>query len=157
VALYQKIPFVGGFVWEYAVTLNGAGRSADALALLDSAPKAGEQAWNDREAARALILATMGREQDALDALAKTSATRTSRSHFHHAQFTIACAYARLGRKKEAVEWLTQAAENGLPNFPLFRNDPNLASLRGDPGYEALMARLEQQFTEYRRLVGKPE
>ena len=153
VAVYQKIPFVGGFVWEYAVALNGAGRSADALALLDSAPKVGDQAWNDREAARALIYASMGREQDALDALAKTSATRTSRSHFHHAQFTIACTWARLGKKKEAVEWLRQAAENGMPNYPLFRNDPNLKSLQGDPDYESLMRQLETQHAEFRRLV----
>jgi serine/threonine-protein kinase len=155
IAVYQKIPFVGGFVWEYAVALNGAGRSADALALLDSAPKVGDQAWNDREAARALIYATMGREKDALAALAKTSATRTSRSHFHHAQFTIACTWARLGRKKEAVEWLRQAAENGMPNYPLFRNDPNLASLKGDPDYEAFMTRLQQQYAEFKQLVGR--
>ena len=86
-------------------------------------------------------------------ALAKTQATRTSRSHFHHAQFTIACTYARLGRKKEAVEWLRQTAENGMPNYPLFRNDPNLESLQGDPDYEALMARLQRQHEEFRRLV----
>jgi hypothetical protein len=85
-------------------------------ALLDSAPKVGDQAWNDREAARALIYATMGREKDALAALAKTSATRTSRSHFHHAQFTIACTWAR-SAKEGGVEWLTQAAENGMPKL----------------------------------------
>ena len=155
VAVYEKIPFVGGFVWEYAVALNGAGRSAEGLALLDSAPRVGDQAWNDREAARALIYATMGRENDALEALARTTTTPTSRSHFHHAQFTIASTYARLGRKKEAVEWLRQTAENGLPNYPLFRNDPNLQSLQGDPDYEAFMAKLEAQYAEYRRLVGK--
>ncbi|HKP30150.1 MAG TPA: protein kinase [Gemmatimonadales bacterium] len=155
VAVYQNIPYVGGFVWEYAVALNGAGRSADALALLDSAPRTGDHAWNDREASRALIYATMGRERDALDALARTSATRTSRSHFHHAQFTIACTYARLGRKRDAVAWLRQAADNGLPNYPLFRNDPNLASLQGDPDYESFMTRLQGQYEEFQRLVGK--
>ena len=58
-----------------------------------------------------------------------------SQSHFHHAQFTIACAYARLGRKAEAVDWLRRTGENGMPNYPLFRNDPNLRSLQGDRAY----------------------
>ena len=81
------------------------------------------------------------------------AASPGSRSHFHHAQFTIACAYARLGRKADAVEWLRRTAENGMPNYPLFRNDPNLRGLQGDPGYERLMATLERQFVAYGRLV----
>jgi hypothetical protein len=99
----------------------------------------------------------MGREKDALEALARMSATGTSRSHFHHAQFTIACTYARLGRKKESVQWLRETADNGLPNYPLFRNDPNLKTLQGDPEYESFMTKLEAQYAEYRRLVGKQE
>ena len=76
-----------------------------------------------------------------------------SRSHFHHAQFTIACAYARLGNKTEAVDWLRRTAENGMPNYPLFRNDPNMRTLQGDAAYEALMAKLKQQFETNGRLV----
>jgi len=41
-----------------------------------------------------------------------------------------------------------------MPNYPLFRNDPNLVSLQGDAGYEALMTRLQRQHEEYARLVG---
>ena len=62
-------------------------------------------------------------------------------------------AYARLGRKADAVDWLRRAAENGFPNYPLFRNDPSLKTLQGDSGYETLMAALAQQFESYRRLV----
>ena len=79
---------------------------------------------------------------------------KNSRSHFHHAQFTIACAYARLGRKTDAVEWLRRTAENGMPNYPLFRNDPNLRSLQGDAAYESFMAELERQFAANAQLVG---
>jgi len=56
--------------------------------------------------------------------------------------------------KEKAVEWLRQTSENGMPNYPLFRNDPNLKSLQGDQGYEALMKRLEEQHAEFKRLVG---
>jgi tetratricopeptide (TPR) repeat protein len=153
VAVFEKIPFVGGFIWEYAVALNSAGRSADALARLDSAAKIGLNVSIDHVAARALIYATMGREDDAIDALARTKETPTGRSHFHHAQFTIAGTYARLGKKAEAVKWLEQTAENGMPNYPLFRNDVNLRSLQGDPTYESFMTRLQQQYAEFQRLV----
>ncbi|MGH7709828.1 MAG: TPR end-of-group domain-containing protein, partial [Gemmatimonadaceae bacterium] len=67
--------------------------------------------------------------------------------------FSIACAYARLGRKADAVEWLRHAAENGMPNYPLFRNDPNLRSLQGDAAYESFMAGLQRQFEANQRVV----
>jgi len=152
-AVYNQIPFIGGFVWEKAVVLNALGRSTDGLAALDSARTPGNPESADREATRALLHATLGQNADA-DIHLKAALTRPeSASHFHHAQFTIACAYARLGKKAEAVEWLRRTAENGMPNYPLFRNDPNLRVLQGDPGYEALMARLERQHAEFTRLV----
>jgi tetratricopeptide (TPR) repeat protein len=151
--MFESVPFIGGFVWELAVVLNAVGRPADGLALLDSVRVTGDQEDSDRAAARALLLAALGREREALASLEAAIARSGSRSHFHHAQFTIACAYARLGRKAEAVEWLRRTAENGMPNYPLFRNDPNLRSLQGDPGYERLMSAVERQFIANRRLV----
>jgi len=48
---------------------------------------------------------------------------------------------------------LRRTAENGLPNYPLFRKDPNLRGLQGDAAYERLLATLERQFAAYARLV----
>ncbi|MGH7561837.1 MAG: TPR end-of-group domain-containing protein, partial [Gemmatimonadales bacterium] len=95
----------------------------------------------------------LGRSKEALAYLADAIARPQGRSHFHHAQFTIACAYARLGRKTDAVEWLRRTAGNGMPNYPLFRSDPNLRGLQGDPDYERFMTALERQFEANRRLV----
>ena len=149
-AVYEQMPFVGDFAWEMAIVLGASGRPADGLALLDSA----KMTFNgDREAVRGLLYAMLGREREALEHIAVAAARPDSRSHFHHSQFTIACAYARLGKPAEAVEWLRQTAENGLPNYLLFRNDPNLKRLQGLPAYEALMAKLQQQHEAYRKLV----
>lgn len=157
-ATYRKIPYLGGFVWELAVVLNGLGRPAEGLALLDTAQVAGMPVrTTDAEAARALLLATLGRDEEAEAQIRSALALRESRSHFHHAQFTIACTYARLGRTADAVEWLRQTAANGMPNYPLFRNDPNLRALQGVPEYEALLAGLKQQFEAYGRLVRAAE
>ena len=151
--VYQSMPFVGGFIWEMAVVLNGLQRPADGLALLDSARIVGDQENSDRAAARALLYAALGREAGSLASIQTAIARNNSRSHFHHAQFSIACAYARLGRKADAVEWLRRAADNGMPNYPLFRNDPNLRGLQGDAGYERLMTALERQFVAYGKLL----
>ena len=152
-AVYESMPFLGGFVWEMAVVLNAVGRPADGLALLDSARFEGDQEPSDRAASRALLYATLGRERESLASLEAAIARRRGLSHFHHAQFTIACAYARLGRKADAVEWLRRTAENGMPNYPLFRNDPNLRGLQGDADYERLMTALQRQFVAYGKLV----
>ncbi len=153
IALYRAIPFIGGYVMEYAIVLNAIGRPAEGLALLDSTHVSDGFGNSDMEATRALIHAALGNKTEALTHIANAIARQTSRSHFHHAQFIIACAYARLGMKAEAVEWLKKTSENGMPNYPLFRNDPNMRSMQGDLAYEALMARLKQQFEAYGRLV----
>jgi TolB-like protein/tetratricopeptide (TPR) repeat protein len=153
-AVYNQIPFIGGFIWEKAVVLNALGRPAEGLAVLDSAGTPGNPESADREATRALLHATLGQNAEAEIHLNAALTRPESASHFHHAQFTIACSYARLGKKAEAVEWLRRTAENGMPNYPLFRSDPNLVSLQGDAGYEALMTRLQRQHEEYARLVG---
>jgi serine/threonine-protein kinase len=154
-AIYQSLPYVGEWVWEYATVLNGLGRPAEGLALLDSATTPGVRESNDREATRALLNASLGRTQEAIKYIALAQTNRDSRFHFHHAQFAIVCAYARMGQKALAVEWLKKTAENGMPNYPLFRGDPNLKALQGDAGYESLMAGLKTQFDAWGRVVGE--
>jgi serine/threonine-protein kinase len=153
-AIHEGFSSSEGFLWEKAIILNSLGRGTEALARLDSTRIEPDRAERvDEVAVRALIFATLGKREEALAQIASVMARPGGGSHFHHAQVTLAFAYARLGQKADAVEWLKQASENGMPNYPLFRNDPNLRSLQGDPGYEALMARLQKQHEGYRRLV----
>jgi serine/threonine protein kinase/tetratricopeptide (TPR) repeat protein len=72
-------------------------------------------------------------------------------SHYHHTEYAIGTTYALIGKKAAAVQWLERAAAHGLPCYPLFRDDPGLASLRGDPAFEALLSRLKSQWEGYRR------
>lgn len=53
-----------------------------------------------------------------------------------------ACALARLGRLDEAVVALAQAVERGYQKRSAFETDEDLASLRGRPDFEALLAKL---------------
>lgn len=152
-ALLNGMPYVGGFVWEQAVVLTALGRPAEAINLLDTTTIRPVAEDVDRRAARGLAWAALRDSARALGYLRDVAERPGSRSHFHHAQFTLACAYALLGRKADAVEWLRRTAENGMANYPLFRDDPNLQTLRGDSAYEALMAKLRSQHESYVRLV----
>ena len=70
--------------------------------------------------------------------------------HFHHTAFQIACAYARMNKPKEAVEWLEKAANDGFPCYPLFENDPNLRSLKNDPAYISFMSELKGRWESFK-------
>jgi serine/threonine-protein kinase len=154
---FRALPVLGGWAREEAIVLGVLGRPGEGLAVLDSArPREtgiSPESNADFGSARALLLAMQGKSLDALRQIGLAIARRNTRSHFHHAQFTIACTYARLGRKADAVEWLRKTAENGMPNLPLFRNDPNLSSLQGDVEYERLMASLGTEWERRRKLV----
>jgi TolB-like protein/DNA-binding winged helix-turn-helix (wHTH) protein/tetratricopeptide (TPR) repeat protein len=65
--------------------------------------------------------------------------------HFHHTAYHIACAYARLNRKAEAIKWLESAATDGFPCYPMFERDTNLDNLRNDEAFVDLLAKLKQQ------------
>ncbi len=156
-AAFRALPMLAGWANEEAVVLGALGRPSEGLAVLDSA-RSGESgvspaATADFAAARALLLAIQGKEAPALEQIRLAISRANTRSHFHHAQFSIACAYARMGRKADAVQWLRKTAENGMPNYPLFRNDPNLKILQGDAEYERLMGSLRADWERRRKLV----
>ena len=52
--------------------------------------------------------------------------------------------YAGLGEKKEALDWLEKAYDDGAIVFsPLLHIEPELASLRDEPRFKALVAKLK--------------
>jgi tetratricopeptide (TPR) repeat protein len=56
--------------------------------------------------------------------------------------YSAACALALLGRKKEALEQLSRAAEWGFRDVKWMQQDEDLASLRAEKGFAALVARI---------------
>ena len=149
-AKYARISYVSGAAHDYARALAGLGRVREGLAIVDTSVGV---APADRAAIQSLLLAMLGDREGALRAIAIASRPPTARSHYHHAQYYVACAYARLGMKAEAVDWLTRTADNGFASYPLFRSDPELRTLRGDKAFEALMVRVRQQYDELALLV----
>jgi adenylate cyclase len=52
--------------------------------------------------------------------------------------YNCACLYARLGESQRAIEALRQGIANGYEDYGWMRNDPDLATLRGNPDFVAL-------------------
>ena len=48
----------------------------------------------------------------------------------------------------EAVKWLQFAANNGMPNYPLFHDNPSMLKLHGKPQYESFMADLKLRWDQ---------
>jgi eukaryotic-like serine/threonine-protein kinase len=139
---------------EYALVLGYLGRERDGLAFLDSAARGVDaDVSGDFDAARAVLQARLDRPGEAMAAIQRVESSRgVGRAHFHHAQFAIATAYARMGRKDEAVRWLDRAARSGMPAYELFANDPVLMSLGNHPGYQRLMTRERRDYEKRKAL-----
>ncbi|HSE62037.1 MAG TPA: protein kinase [Thermoanaerobaculia bacterium] len=94
-------------------------------------------------------------ERDAARARQQVQLTIRNRKafiHYHHAQNDIACIYALIGEREEALRWLSDAAHNGFPCYRFFESDPLLESLRGEEKFRSLMDELRAECDGYRAL-----
>jgi TolB-like protein/Flp pilus assembly protein TadD len=58
--------------------------------------------------------------------------------------YNVACDYAMLGMRKEGVEALTKAVDNGFGHWKWIEHDSTLDNLRAEPGFLALLERKPQ-------------
>jgi len=100
---------------------------------------------------RAMMLAKAGHRREAEAAIAKAVELGQNFGHFHHTAYNLATAYALLGDRQRAIGYLENAADDGFPCYPLFAKDALLGSLRKEPRYVTLMARLERDWKERKR------
>jgi len=134
--------------WK-ALALFYQGRDREASALIEEYLKTHARDSLPRSVT-ALLAARSGQASKAEEQIALAIQYDRGLSHFHHVQYNIGVAYALMGKPRQAVEWLQKSAEHGFPCYPFFSADPNLASLRGDPGYEALLRKLKVEWEHYR-------
>ena len=67
----------------------------------------------------------------------------------------IGAAYALLNEKETALAFLRHAVQRGNHNYPWFQRDKSWDNLRGDPGYQRIMADVEAHWKHYVDLFGK--
>lgn len=148
----RKSPEQSAHDWQVALALDRLGRSAEARRFVEDLLRGPREAMTETDAAStyAVILAHAGESQKAEENIARAVKANPGGSHFHHAAYNIASAYALLGRKQEALEWLRRVAKEGMPCYPLFAKDVNLDTLRGDPDFESFLAEQRQHWERFR-------
>ncbi|MCI0355263.1 MAG: protein kinase [Acidobacteria bacterium] len=135
--------------WQKALALWYLGRKEEALTYATSLSDKSRNS-EDVLSTRALLLAGTGQRQEAEQQIRRAIQKGEGKSHFHHAQYNIALAYAVLGKRAQALRWLRRSAEEGFPCYPLFKDDPHLASLRDEPEFRTFMEDLRKQWEQYR-------
>ena len=58
--------------------------------------------------------------------------------------YNLACVAALRGDRRQALDWLARAVDHGLKDADHMAKDDDLKSLRGDPAFEALVARARE-------------
>ncbi|HEX8476197.1 MAG TPA: protein kinase [Pyrinomonadaceae bacterium] len=93
---------------------------------------------------RPLLATCLSKQGDDEAARAElTERVRDTAAADHDIAYWLAVAYAVLGERDEAFEWLERAISLGNENRPWFESDPNWEGLRDDPRFKELMQRIE--------------
>jgi eukaryotic-like serine/threonine-protein kinase len=124
-----------------ALALQSAGRHADSVAPAKRACEMTRAQWIC--ALEALSLLRAGRTDEAIEVARRTEELAASEA----GTYNLACFWALAGDRRRALDLLRRCLDLGLADDYIER-DPDLASLRGDPEFHAVL-------TEVRRRIGR--
>jgi tetratricopeptide (TPR) repeat protein len=105
--------------------------------------------------ALAIFLAKNGDRTDAFKSIEFCEKSNLNTGHFHHAVYNIAVAHALLGNFQESVDKLSWVAENGFPNYSVFRDDPLLKPLQNFGPYNDLLRKLKTGYEKFRKIANE--
>jgi TolB-like protein len=103
---------------------------------------------------RGLLLSLKNRHDEAMAAVPGIIEVARHNRSYHHLTYNIARIYAAAGRPEPALKWLRATAENGFPQYPLFRRDAYLNPIRNNPAFVAWLAEVRSRWETYRRNYG---
>ena len=141
--------------FQKPIAIAHLGRLPDALAAMKkvSATFSSADLASDFDSTYSVLLALSSDPARAEENIASAIRGGKGASHFHHAAYNIATAYALMGRRRESLELLERTATEGMPCYPLFAKDSYLDSLRGDPEFQAFLARMKAQWERFSRTL----
>lgn len=122
-----------------ALSLYYTGQT-DAAAELMQQVVASHPSMNGIRPFLAMFLSAQGKHEEAR-AQINSAVIRTAEVDPDIA-YSVASVYALEGMQAEAFEWLGRAIALGNENQPCFENDPNWSTLRSDPRFQELMAKV---------------
>jgi tetratricopeptide (TPR) repeat protein len=100
-----------------------------------------------------VLYALTGKDELALDSIARACASPKSFGHAHHTYYQIACILALTGQRGPAFEWLERSISTGFACWPFFLKDPCLRNLRGLAEFEFLVSALQAKYPDHLGLL----
>ena len=140
-------------MWTYqtSLTLFELGRKKEASALISEFLRSEPQDEGGVVTAmQALLLADSGRRSEAEQMIQVAIKKGEGFGHFHHTAYAVGSAYVLMNDHQRALKWLQRAAEDGLPCYPMYENDPILNNLQKDPHFIEFLAQQKRQWEQYR-------
>lgn len=138
--------------YQIAWALFNLGRADEAASLVERLLRQSpEDSGGLFTSMQAIIAAASGDQATATKRIKAAVESGEGFGHFHHTAYNIACAYALLNRRDEALKWLKVTAEEGFPCYPCFERDRNLGNLRADAHFTAFLAAQRAQWDLYRQ------
>jgi len=92
----------------------------------------------------ALIWAKRGEKRKAEQLIRRALTGGKPVLHTHQMIHNAAAVYGVLGKPAQAITLSRKAIATGLPNYPLFRDDPNLQPLHNQPAFARMMGDLKE-------------
>ena len=105
--------------------------------------------------AMAILLAKKGDRTGALKKIEYCEKNNLGTGHYHHAVYNLAVANGLLDSLQIAVDKLTWVAENGFPNYLVFRDDPLLKPLQKYGPYNDLLIKLKTGYEKFRQIANE--
>jgi tetratricopeptide (TPR) repeat protein len=124
------------------------------LALAEQKLRSARQVAGDDpmlESGEALLWARRGEKRKAAQMAKRALQHRNTLTYTHHALHQVAATLAQIGKPKEAMSALHKATRVGLPDYPLYRDDPFLVPLRQERAFLQLMTELKRVWDGCRR------
>jgi non-specific serine/threonine protein kinase len=152
--VHERSPQLGprAVALSWAPALIALGRDREAREVVEEGLRK-EPSEPNLHAVRALLLARAGDHAEAEEMIRRAAELGKGLGHFHHTEYFIACAYAALNRKAEAITWFERAIRDGFPCYPYFEKDALLAPIRREPAFQEAMNKLKVRWEHYKTLV----
>jgi DNA-binding winged helix-turn-helix (wHTH) protein/TolB-like protein len=146
-AIEENLKLRRSVPWAFLYYL-GADRLAEAEKMIDElavrSPADGRVAIG-----RAWLLARRGQYRDAQALLPPVSSRKLLT--YHHGAYARACIAALGNDTANAVHWLEETVDTGLPVYPAFARDKCFDPIRRTPQFSTFMGRLKPVWEDYER------
>ena len=142
---HQKEPENPVLTWFCPLLLGSQGRVEDAVSFIDNNV---DVASKNVFAQLSVLLKKALRGDDVSDVMTDEFVATVRRDRQYSC--SVAGFYARLGHKKESLNWLENAVDRGFINYAfLSQHDPLLENVRGEERFEKLMERVKYEWEHF--------